>query len=421
MGSCVAGLFAKQTWLTTFHLVLGLPIGVAVATVTITGLALVLGLAITFPLAVPVLWALLGLSRLFGRMERSRASALLGVQVADPHRSLPASVPWWKRLNHAATQRSTWREVAYHLALLPVGTALFGAAVVAWAFPVLLMSLPLAVRFFPTGQARLLEYRLPVYPLAAGGVLVLLCAPVVIRWLGKLDAVMVQRLLGAPRDEALTERVHELETSRSALVEAVDAERRRIERDLHDGAQQRLVTLAMDLGMLQEKLGSNPQVSAESLNLLSSAHSDAKLAIGELREVARGVHPAILEDRGLDAALSSLAARCPVPVDIVVHLSTRPARPIETVAYYVVAEALTNVAKHARASLVTVRVAHAQHHLVVEVTDDGVGGALIGEGGGMGGGLAGLRDRVAAVDGWLRVLSPVGGPTTVLVQLPCDL
>ncbi len=420
VSSCVSALFAPQTWLTTLHLALCLPMGIGFFTVMVVGLALVAGLAITFPLAVPVLWATLAASRGFGRVERSRARALLGIQIEEPHRLLPDSVPWWRRLRHAATERSTWREVSYHLLLLPVGAVLFTGAVIVWTLPVLLMSLPLLTRVLPGGRAMLFGYRLPVYPLAAIGVIVLLSAPLVIRWLGKVDAFMVGRLLHTPKEDALTERVQVLETSRSALVGAVDAERRRIERDLHDGAQQRLVTLAMDLGRLREKLSDDGEVTPDAQELLLSAHTDAKLAISELREVARGVHPAILEDRGLDAALSSLAARCPVPVDITVDLIERPPRPIETVAYYLVAEALTNVAKHGRATRVTVRLAQSDSRLVVEVTDDGQGGAIVGEGGGLGGGLAGLRDRVAAVDGWLQVLSPVGGPTTVLAELPCE-
>jgi signal transduction histidine kinase len=203
-----------------------------------------------------------------------------------------------------------------------------------------------------------------------------------------------------------------LETSRSRVVDAAEAERRRIERDLHDGAQQRLVALAMDLGMARERLATDPDKARQ---LLDEAHAEAKQALTELRNLARGIHPAVLTDRGLDAALSAVAARSPVPVDLRVQVGARPGPNVESIAYFVVSESLANVAKHSGATRATVQVARRGNRLVIEVSDNGRGGADPA----LGTGLAGLHDRVAGVDGWLHVSSPLGGPTTLLVELPC--
>ncbi|HRE00026.1 MAG TPA: histidine kinase, partial [Ilumatobacteraceae bacterium] len=217
----------------------------------------------------------------------------------------------------------------------------------------------------------------------------------------------------------LRQRVSQLTVSRDASVEGASTELRRIERDLHDGAQQRLVGLAMDLGLARDRIerGEDPERVAE---MVTRAHDEAKLAIGELRQLVRGIHPQVLTDRGLDAALSALAARSPVPVDIDVRLATRPPGAVEAAAYFVVAESLANIAKHSRATRASVRVAEQQRPadgrwVTVEIYDDGVGGASEHPGGG----LAGLRDRVEAVEGRLRISSPDGGPTVLAVELPC--
>jgi signal transduction histidine kinase len=190
------------------------------------------------------------------------------------------------------------------------------------------------------------------------------------------------------------------------------AERRRIERDLHDGAQQRLTALAIDLGRARAKLDTDP---AGARDLVEHAHEEAKEALAELRSLARGIHPAILTDRGLDAALSSLTVRTAVPVELDVALPERLPAPIESAAYFVVAESLANVAKHAGATRATVRARIDGGMLVVEISDDGHGGAAPAAGGG----LEGLTTRVAAVDGSLTLSSPPAGPTVVRAELPC--
>jgi signal transduction histidine kinase len=206
-------------------------------------------------------------------------------------------------------------------------------------------------------------------------------------------------------------RIGELETSRAGVVDAAETERRRIERDLHDGAQQRLVSLAMELGRARAKFGSDPE-AAEAI--VGQAHEQAKEALTELRNLVRGVHPPVLSDRGLDAALSGLAALSPVPVTVRVDLAERPPPPVEAIAYFVVAEALTNVAKHAKASRALVTVSRTGDLLNVAISDDGIGGASLA-----GRGLSGLAARTAGIDGQLLVTSPDGGPTVIEAVLPC--
>jgi PAS domain S-box-containing protein len=205
----------------------------------------------------------------------------------------------------------------------------------------------------------------------------------------------------------------ELAASRARIVEAGDAERRRLERNLHDGAQQRLVALSLTLRVAEKKLGDG---AADGRRLLEQANSELADALEELRELARGIHPAILTDRGLVPALEMLAARATVPVELSVELTERLPNPVEAAAYYLVAEALTNASKHAEASAVRVRVSRGDGAAVVEVSDDGVGGADRRRGSG----LAGLADRLEALGGRLECESPAGGGTTLRAWIPCD-
>ena len=249
---------------------------------------------------------------------------------------------------------------------------------------------------------------------AATGVLALFALPVAALALVRVDVALVLALIGptrAQREQILRQRVETLTQTRVDTVDSVEAERRRIERDLHDGPQQRLVAIAMDLGLARQRLGADPERARE---LLDHAHTAAKEAITEMRHVARGIHPPVLTDRGLDAALSALAAGAPVPVHVRVDVAGRPDATLESIAYFCVSEALTNVAKHARARQAWVEVRRGDGVLVARVTDDGVGGADLTRGTG----LIGLRQRAAAVDGTVEVSSPPGGPTVVTVTLP---
>ncbi|WP_448631634.1 sensor histidine kinase [Cellulomonas soli] len=250
--------------------------------------------------------------------------------------------------------------------------------------------------------------------LAAVGVLLALLWAQVTLGMGHLFRLLTRGLLGPTRAAA---RVEHLERSRGQVVAEGDARLRQIERDLHDGTQARLVAVAMQLGEAREQLSSGGD-TAEALALLDTAHASTKDAMAELREIARSIHPPAL-DNGLAVALDSLAARSPLPVTVDVDLHQTPGPEVETIAYFCVAELLTNVVKHAHASGAYVRVEQLDGTLRVRVRDDGLGGAHLGVPGAQGGsGLAGLRERVAAVDGHLTLDSPAGGPTVVTVHLP---
>jgi signal transduction histidine kinase len=219
-------------------------------------------------------------------------------------------------------------------------------------------------------------------------------------------------LLGSPGRAEMAERIETLETTRAGAVDAQETELRRIERDLHDGAQARLVALGMSLGMAEQKLADDPERAAE---LLAEARRGAEHALRELRDLARGIHPPVLADRGLEAALASLASSTPLRVELSVDVAPRPAPAVESAAYFVAAEALANAAKHARAKRVDITIARHGDIIDLQVRDDGQGGANP-----EGSGLRGLRRRVEALDGTLSVISPRGGPTTIRAQLQCE-
>jgi signal transduction histidine kinase len=243
---------------------------------------------------------------------------------------------------------------------------------------------------------------------AVVGALVVLVTPWLVRGMAHVDRLLVGGLLGPSR---LASRVTELESDRGVVVDTAAADLRRIERDLHDGAQARLVALAMDLGLAKEKLLEDPEAAAK---MVGEAHDEVKTALQELRDLARGIHPAILTDRGLDAALSAVATRCTVPVSVTVDLAARPAEAIEGIAYFTVSELLQNVSKHSRARGASVEVWRGGDRLMIQVRDDGQGGADLSGGSG----LAGLAERLDSVDGLFVVSSPVGGPTVVTAELP---
>jgi signal transduction histidine kinase len=213
------------------------------------------------------------------------------------------------------------------------------------------------------------------------------------------------------RARVLHTRVEDLRSSRERIIAAADAERRRIERDLHDGAQQRMVAVAVTLGLAQAQMEKNPEAAAE---LIQQAREEAQQAVKELRELARGIHPAVLSDHGLAAALEALATRAPVPVDVTGVPEQPLPRPIEAAVYFVTAEALTNIAKYAHAEAASVNLAVDDDSVLLQITDDGVGGADVSGGTG----LSGLCDRVEALDGTIDIDSPPGGGTAVRVRIP---
>ncbi|MEQ0558922.1 sensor domain-containing protein [Amycolatopsis sp. NEAU-NG30] len=344
-----------------------------------------------------------------GAVHRRLARALLGTSVPPPRR--PRLKPG---LGHWAKARigdpAGWRAAGYLLLRLPLGLA--GLLTVAVATLYGLAATTFAFFWFPLG-----ERQLPVFDIRAGhwpgalawsasGLLVLVALPWVTHAFASLDRLLVVGLLG---ERVLSERVRDLETSRASAVEDAALRLRRIERDLHDGAQAQLVALAMKLGLAKDELADVdlPQVKA----LIDAAHANAKQALTELRDLARGIHPAAL-DAGLDVALTTLVATSGFDARVTVDLPRRPPPSLETIAYFSAAELLTNAAKHGGPALVTV--AEERGFLRLVVHDHGTGGATLTPGGG----LAGVAERLRTVDGELAVVSPPGGPTEVTARIP---
>ncbi|MEU4428853.1 histidine kinase, partial [Actinoplanes sp. NPDC024001] len=319
---------------------------------------------------------------------------------------------WWAGQRSAAL----WRAIGYHLLAAIVGPLSAVAVLAVWCAGLVLATMPLHHRWLRRDVVHGVALHEPAVLAATtvAGVLLLLAAPWVSRGAAALD-LSVARALLEPRSHAeLTRQVASLASSRAEVIAATDNERRRIERDLHDGAQQRLVSLAMNLGIARAGLTDLPTPARDAI---VNAHEEAKQALAELRGFVRGLHPAVLEDLGLDAALSGLTARSAVPARLTVDLSRRPGATIEAVAYFVVSEALTNAARHAGASRIDVTVTQpSPERIRVRVADDGRGGARIDAGTG----IRGLAQRVGSVDGTLELSSPAGGPTVVVVELPCE-
>jgi signal transduction histidine kinase len=410
--------FRPRIWAATIYLLASMFVALCWHTVLAVGLSVGVATLIiwvgVFVLALTVLaW------RAGAWLERRWIRAMLGVHIPDPYRPLPPG-SLWQRARVVAGDPATWKDLAYFVLLLPLGLAWFVITTTLWAFGLGFLTAPFWYWVPPRGEVSLFNNGDTAWvvidslpdALAAAVVGAVLCvaAAWAVRGMAAVHGGIALALLG-PSPAQLRARVEALETSRDRAVDTAEAERRRIERDLHDGAQQRLVALAMDLGMARAKLETDP---AAATALVGEAHEEAKRALAELRDLARGIHPAVLADRGLDAAISALAARSPVPVGVDVATGRLPG-PVESAAYFVVAEALANAAKHARAAEIGVRISRHRDLLIVEVMDDGGGGADPARGSG----LRGLEDRVAAVDGRLTVTSPPGGPTVIRAELPC--
>ncbi|MET9067124.1 sensor histidine kinase [Streptosporangium sandarakinum] len=364
---------------------------------------------------VPLLALLMVVWRALAMAERRLLRLAFGVVIADPYRPSAGGGPL-RRWREMVVDPATWKDLLYLLLLPPIGFVELVVSVVLWTLGAVLLVAPLPPLFggapLKVTDGLLVDDWAKMLACPPAGLAVLVAALYATRGLAWLHALLGVALLGAGEKELLAARAAQLRTSRARGVDAAEAERRRIERDLHDGAQQRLLTVAIDLGRARERLDRDPREAEE---LLARAHEGAKAALAELRDLARGIHPAILTDRGLEAALSSLTARAPVPVRLSVELDGRPPAAVESIAYFVVSECLANVARHASATEASVRIGRLGERVVVEVRDDGAGGAAPRPGGG----LAGLADRAATIDGVLTVDSPPGGPTTVRAELPC--
>ena len=426
----------RQLEYAALGLLLAIPGFVFIAAAVTVGFGMSLsfaGMLVGLPL---LMVALLGAQRL-GAVHRHLAGRLLGVQVAPP----PPARPQPGALGRARavlTDPGGWRACAYLLLKLPLAALamIIAAYLLLWGLPYLtfpiwweilhvngvVIHLPGWLMWWkpdPLLVAQSVHSLALSFALVPAGLAVLLYCPWWLRQCNAVDGRLVARLLGPPPGD----RVRELEQSRAHAVDDSAARLRRIERDLHDGAQAQMVAVAMKLGLAREKLGGTATGTAvaattgadleRALELVDAAHRSAKEAIIELRDLARGIHPPVL-DHGLGTALTTLAARSEVPVELALDLPERPSAAIETIAYFCAAELLTNVAKHSGARHATLSVGHMSGLLRVRVCDDGRGGARVEAHGG----LAGLDERVRTVDGRLHISSPSHGPTVVTVELP---
>jgi signal transduction histidine kinase len=390
-------------------------IAIVTFTVTVVGLALSVGLLPAFLLGVPVLVATVYVVHGMAVMERHRAKLFMDVDLPPRAMRSKPGQNWLRGAFERTKSPEFWKEACYCLLLLPLGVISASLALSFWGVAVAGLLLPLYSGRLAGDEVITWLHWSDNLEIAAGfvtGLVFVLFARVLTTGLAQAHLAMAGALLSPNDNDALRAQVSQLTETRARVVDAADAERRRIERDLHDGAQQQLVSLAMNLGRAKAKLDTDPEGAKE---LVAQAHQEAKDSIIELRNVVRGVHPAVLTDRGLDAALSALAARSPVPVRVDVDVRERPSPTIEAVAYFVVSESLTNIARHSGATRAAIHIERDGDRLLVSVSDDGHGGATENPGGG----LAGLRDRVAAVDGTFRLQSSPTGGTTVTVEVPC--
>jgi signal transduction histidine kinase len=408
--------FRLRTWRETAWALLALWIGVFWFCVLVTLLALGIGLAITI-VGLPILALTLLVATWGARLERSLARGLLQAHVDEPPAEPDEGKESWRRVLQLLTSERRWRSVLYLLLLFPIGLVEFVVAVTAWSVALYLLSTPFwwwAVPdedFFWDGN-RLdtpWEWALVV----VGGVAALLAAPWLVRGCVWAHVRLMRGLVGPTRRE-LERAAEQAGSERDQAVATASRDRRAIERDLHDGAQARLVALAVDLDRARHRLEDGGS-EEEALALVRSAQEQAQTALSEIRDLARGVHPAILTNRGLDAALSALAARSAVPVALTAELPERAPADVEVAAYFVASEALANANRHADATRIRLGARVERDRLVLEIADDGLGGADEA----LGTGIAGLRERVGALGGTLDLTSVAGSGTTIVARLPC--
>jgi signal transduction histidine kinase len=408
-------IFDPLTYGRIGYLLVALPLGIIEFTFLVTAISVGVGTAITL-VGIPILIGTIYAWRWLAQLERRLIGALTGVQIPSPYRPDPTGAGWSRKVYARLADPATWKDLVFLLLQLPLGIVAFAAATVVLGCAASWLAAPAYYWAVPDGvdlglfQVDTLPGALALVPL--GALLAFVGIPalgLLGRYYGELGAL----LLGSNADPELTAQVSELEGARSRIIAAADAERRRIERDLHDGAQQRLVALSLTLRMAESRAQKDP----EAQELIRSAGEEAGLALKELRDLARGIHPAILTNRGLAAALDDLAGRATVPVEVIESPRERLPDQVEAAAYFVVSECLANVGKHAQASSATVSVTAQDGQLLVEVRDDGTGGVDIENGHG----IQGLEDRVGALGGTLAVESPPGTGTGVLATIPLAL
>jgi signal transduction histidine kinase len=400
----------RSCWRETAYLLVGFVTGTIGFTFVVSAASTAFGLAILI-VGLPIAVLLAYVDRWWCGIERSRAALVLGAKIPAQYRPLDGEgkVSRWLSV---LGDRQTWLDALWMVVAFPVGLIGFTVTLSAWSAAFGLLTAPIWFWSIPGwihDHVVVISILAPFLALPAAVLTAWL-----VRGLALSQAGLAAWMLGPNRTEALEQRVQTLAQTRAGAVDAATTELQRVERDLHDGAQARLVALAMDLGMAEQRLAhADPQAALEHV---ASARGQAQAAMSELRDLVRGIGPSILHDRGLDAALTALVAGRHPPVRISVDLPKTEVGARETAAYFVVAEALANARKHASPSRISVHAwQDAGERLLVEVVDDGVGGADPEAGSG----LAGLSKRVAALDCRLSILSPPGGPTTVRAEFPC--
>ncbi len=422
-----------RTWREFGYLFLQLLLAPFAFAYTVVAVVLPPSLLVTVVGLFPAGWVVQG-GRAWAGLQRGMARGMLGTTVTPPppRRHVRG---FWRRLASLLGDVPSWRGLAFNLLAFPLSIVSFVTSVVFlvvslgsvthWSWYRWLPEQEASDGTLHRGASFGTDFFIDTPPrqwiLVALGALLFLAWHRLTTGFAHLFRLLGANLLGPTLS---SRRVQHLEQARGTAVTGADARLRRIERDLHDGTQARLVAVAMQIGDARDRLatdGADPDVRAGALELLDDAHGGLKETLAELREIARGIHPPALDD-GLATALETLAARCPVPVTVDADLSRKPAPEVETIAYFAVAELLTNVVRHSAASGAYVRAEVVAGTLWVRVRDDGRGGARLGLPGASGGtGLNGLADRIAAVDGAIDIDSPAGGPTVVTVYLPLSV
>ena len=375
-------LVDARTYGRILYLVLALPLGVVEFSFLVTAISFGFGTAVTL-IGIPVLVGSVYAWRWLADLERRLIGTLVDVEIPRPYRPDPVGGRWWSRLTARLADPATWKDLAFLLLQLPLGILSFTVTVTVLGVGLGALTAP-AYYWALSGDQWIGAIQIDTLPEALAlvplGALILFVGIPGLSALGRLYAWLATQLLGSNADPELTAQVSELEGARSRIIAAADSERRRIERDLHDGAQQRLVALALNLRMAEQRAEAGDPTAIE---LVRQAGEEANLALKELRDLARGIHPAILTNRGLPAALEDLASRATLPVEVVATPDERLPDAVEAAAYFVVSECLANIGKHANAESATVAVSARDGRLTVEVSDDGVGGAALDGGSGI--------------------------------------
>jgi signal transduction histidine kinase len=348
-----------------------------------------------------------------------RLAPWAGVTIPRPYRPVPPDAGRWRRFRILVGDPATWLDLAWLLVGSIIGAVVGGLSCFVPLYGlegILLLPLILSrfLDWYGYGAFWPLRNTFTAALCFPQGLAIAFAGLSAAPWLMRRYAMLSRHFLAPTRAARLAQRVDQLTTTRAETVDAQAAELRRIERDLHDGAQARLVSLSMSIGLAEQLLQRDP---AAAQQLLAEARESSGQALVELRDLVRGIHPPVLAERGLDGAIRALALRVPLHTEVDIVLAGRPDTPVESAAYFAVAEVLTNAAKHAAASTARVRVHHTGAALVMVVSDDGRGGADPAAGSG----LRGIERRLAAFDGTMAVASPPGGPTIVTMELPCAL